>query len=65
MVRKLIVQFVLFAAYMGVVLFLPAGTLAYPGAWALLALMIAGGIIVTAWLAEHDPKLLRERRSRT
>jgi protein-S-isoprenylcysteine O-methyltransferase Ste14 len=61
MVRRLIVQFVLFAAYMGAVLFLPAGTLAYPGAWTLLALMIGGGIIVTAWLAEHDPKLLRER----
>src|SRR6185436_905280 len=39
----------------------PAGTLAYPGAWVLLALMVGGGLVITGWLYRHDPGLLRER----
>ena len=63
MVGKVAVQFVLVVAYLAAVLFVPAGTLAYPAAWMLLALMLGGGIAITTWLYHHDPKLLHERMS--
>ena len=44
-------------------LFLPAGTWHWPGAWVLLAEMGALGLGVGLWLARHDPGLLKERMS--
>lgn len=61
MMAKLIFELGLFSAYMASLVFFPAGTVAYPGAWVLLALVIGGGILITAWLYHHDPALLRER----
>ncbi len=42
-------------------LFWPAGTLRWPGAWIFLGEMAIGGVVVVWWLARHDPGLLRER----
>ena len=61
MPARMIVEFVLFVAYLALCLFLPAGTLAYAGAWVLLVLMTGGGLLITGWLYRHDPGLLRER----
>jgi len=58
---KMTLQFVLFVVYLGAAVFWPAGTLAYPGGWALLVLMVIGGVAIMAWLARNDPSLLRER----
>ena len=46
---------------MGVLLFLAAGTIAWPGAWAYLVLMLALSFTLGIDLARHDPGLLRER----
>jgi protein-S-isoprenylcysteine O-methyltransferase Ste14 len=48
---------------MGVLILWPAGTLAYPGAWVLLALFASGGVAMVFWLSQHSPSLLRERMS--
>lgn len=61
MLTKITIEFVLFVAYIAALVFWPARTFAYPGGWALLALMVVGGVAITAWLARHDPRLLRER----
>lgn len=45
------------------VLFLPAGTFAYPQAWVYLVFAMGAGIAMSIYLRRHDPKLL-ERRSR-
>jgi hypothetical protein len=42
-------------------IFWPAGTVAYPGAWVSIALFGAGGFAITFWLSRHNPRLLRER----
>jgi len=59
-VRAVIVSLIWFV-FMGALLFLPAGTMAFPGAWALMILLVTGGVTVTAWLAKHSPRLLQER----
>lgn len=59
----ILVQFGFFIAYVAATTFWPAGTLAYPAGWALLLLMVAGGLAITVWLARHDPALLRKRMS--
>ncbi len=42
-------------------LFVPAGTLAWPQAWIFLLLFVGSGLLVTVWLTRHDPELLRQR----
>ena len=57
-------QFVQTAVWMVIlaaVLFVPAGTLAWPGAWIFLAELGGLGTVVGVWLAGHDPELLRQR----
>jgi protein-S-isoprenylcysteine O-methyltransferase Ste14 len=46
---------------MAVVLLWPAGTLAYPGGWAFIALFAVAGFAISFWLYRHNPRLLRER----
>ena len=41
--------------------FAPAGTLAYPGGWALLIVFTLGSVAAIAWLARANPALLAER----
>jgi protein-S-isoprenylcysteine O-methyltransferase Ste14 len=43
------------------VILLPAGTLAYPGAWAFIGLFGLGGLATILWLSKHSPSLLRKR----
>jgi protein-S-isoprenylcysteine O-methyltransferase Ste14 len=55
------VQTLLWLAAMGALLFLPAGGLHWPGAWAFLAEMAGLGLASGLWLARRDPGLLAER----
>jgi protein-S-isoprenylcysteine O-methyltransferase Ste14 len=61
MVLRLIVKTFVWYGVMGALLFLSAGTLAWAGAWAFLAEMIALGIPSGLWLARRDPELLAKR----
>ena len=46
-----------------VLIFLPAGTLNYWQGWAFLATFVFSTLIITVYLARHDPKLLERRLS--
>lgn len=61
MVAKLLLQNVFFVVAMGALLFASAGTLHWPGAWALLATSAVLGPACGLWLAKTDPALLAER----
>src|SRR5436189_3123868 len=63
MIARLILQTLFLYGTMGLVLFLGAGTIHWPGAWLFLAEMIALFLAGGLWLAWHDPALLRERLS--
>ena len=52
-----LVWVVLFA----LLLFVPAGTMHWPGAWVYLALLAASSVWGLRWLGRHDPGLLAER----
>ena len=62
-VTELIIRLLLTAVGFGVVLFLPAGTLAWPAGWVYLLLLFGFTIGVTVWLARFNPELLEERMS--
>lgn len=55
------VSALLWVALIGALLFLPAGTLDWPGAWVFMAEFVIGAAAITIWLARHDPGLLKER----
>ena len=61
MIVRLIVQTFIWFGAMGILLFLAAGTFAWPSAWAYLVLMVALSFTLGVDLARHDPGLLRER----
>jgi protein-S-isoprenylcysteine O-methyltransferase Ste14 len=61
MISALIKQTFAWSGAMGLVLFVAAGTFAWPFAWIFLAQMIVISVAVGLWLARHDPRLLRER----
>lgn len=61
MLLKMVVQSVLGFLLFGLLLFLPAETLAWPQAWAFLVLSGGGGLITGLWLLRVDPGLLAER----
>jgi protein-S-isoprenylcysteine O-methyltransferase Ste14 len=63
MLVRLIVQTVAWFGFIGAVLFLSAGTLAWPAAWIYLAVMLALSLVTGLLLARHDPALLKERLS--
>ncbi|MGH6892307.1 MAG: methyltransferase family protein [Dongiaceae bacterium] len=63
MIRRLILQTILWIAAMGALLFIPAGTPAWPAAWVYLAEMGATSLAVGLWLARYNPELLAERMS--
>lgn len=46
---------------LALLLFAPAGTLNYPGGWALLIVFTLGSVAAIAWLARASPALLAER----
>ena len=61
MIVRLIVQNFIWFGAMGILLFLAAGTLDWPGAWAYLVLMVVLSFTLGIDLARRDPELLRER----
>jgi len=61
MIAKLLLQNLIWIVAMGVLLFVPAGTLHWPAAWVFLATIAILGIACGLWLARTDPALLAER----
>ncbi len=51
------------AVGMGLLLFLPAGTLHYPLAWIYLAVYLAASLLICLYLLKKDPELLKRRLS--
>ena len=58
---KAVVQNLAFTVLLGVLLFLPAGTLAWPQGWIFLVLFVACSQATGLWLLKTDPALLAER----
>jgi protein-S-isoprenylcysteine O-methyltransferase Ste14 len=61
MIAKWLFQTFAWILGFAVLLFVPAGTLHWPGAWVFLAFMVASGLGFGGWLARKDPALLAER----
>jgi len=61
MIARLLIQNVIWIVGMGAVLFVSAGTLHWPAAWAFLSTMAVLGLAFGLWLAKADPALLAER----
>ena len=59
--RKAVVQNVAFIVVLGLLLFFPAGTLAWPQAWIFLMLFVGCSQAIGLWLLRTDPELLAER----
>ncbi len=57
----MIIKAVVWIGFIAVLLFWPAGTLDWPGAWIFMAEFVVIGLAVTLWLARYNPGLLRER----
>ena len=62
MLRKMIVDTLVSMVVLGLILFLPAGTLAWPQGWALIIIFLASGLIIGVWLLKTDPELLAARQ---
>jgi hypothetical protein len=58
-IKSAIFGIIAFAAF----IFLPAGTLNYWQGWVFLATFVFSTLIITVYLARHDPKLLERRIS--
>jgi protein-S-isoprenylcysteine O-methyltransferase Ste14 len=63
MIARLLKQSLIGLGALGILLFLPAGTLYWPAAWVLLVTMAILGFGSGLWLAKTDPELLAERMS--
>jgi protein-S-isoprenylcysteine O-methyltransferase Ste14 len=61
MIAKWLFQTLAWIFFFAVLLFVPAGTLNWPGAWVFLGFMVASGLGFGGWLARTDPGLLAER----
>jgi hypothetical protein len=57
----LVRQFLLFPIIMGLLLFLPAGTLDYWEGWVSVAVLFLCSVAITTWLMIEDPALLDRR----
>ncbi|MDL2410182.1 isoprenylcysteine carboxylmethyltransferase family protein [Rhizobium calliandrae] len=56
-----LLQLLAWSVFIAVLILWPAGTLAFPGAWVLIAFFVIGGLAMILWLSKHSPRLLRER----
>ncbi|MFT4184448.1 MAG: isoprenylcysteine carboxylmethyltransferase family protein, partial [Rhizobium sp.] len=56
-----LLQLLAWLVFMAALLFWPAGTLAFPGAWIMIALFAIGSLAMIVWLSRYSPSLLRER----
>ncbi len=61
MIVRLIVHTIVWYGAIAAMLFVPAGTLNWPGAWVFVVGMVALGLVAGVSLARHDPGLLAER----
>src|ERR1700730_17897999 len=61
MITKLLIQVVLCQGVMSILLFVPAGTINWTGAWIFLIETSVVSVVFGLWLARHDPALLKER----
>jgi protein-S-isoprenylcysteine O-methyltransferase Ste14 len=61
MIQRIVRQSLVGLAIMLVLLFVPAGTLAWPAAWIFLLEFALASILITRWLLRHNPALLEER----
>ena len=61
MIAKWLLQTVVWMLGFAAVLFVPAGTLHWPGAWVFLGFMVLTGLACGSWLAKNNPALLAER----
>jgi protein-S-isoprenylcysteine O-methyltransferase Ste14 len=59
----LLLKIIVWTAVMAALLFVPAGTLNWPAGWVCVAEFFVGSVVVSLWLAKHDPALLVERYS--
>jgi protein-S-isoprenylcysteine O-methyltransferase Ste14 len=59
--KKAFVSLVIFAMVMGLLLFVPAGTLRYWQGWAYLFLTLGTSLLMSIYLLSHDPALLERR----
>lgn len=59
--KKLVSRTSLYIVFLALILFVSAGTLAWPAAWIYLALSAIVSIGGGLWLGRHDPALLAER----
>jgi protein-S-isoprenylcysteine O-methyltransferase Ste14 len=60
---KALFGLVFLAVAMGLLLFLPAGTVQYWQAWVFLAVFFGASLLITLYLMEKDPALLKRRLS--
>jgi protein-S-isoprenylcysteine O-methyltransferase Ste14 len=61
MVQRIARQSLVGLAIMLVLLFVPAGTLAWPAGWIFLIEFSVASVLITRWLLRHNPALLEER----
>ena len=61
MLPRVLLQSIFGLVIFGALLFLPAGTLAWPAGWIYLVEIIAASFVITHWLSRHNPALLAER----
>jgi len=61
MLLKWLVETVLCSGVMAILLFFPAGTVNWTGAWIFLIETSVVGVVLGLWLAKHDPALFKER----
>src|SRR6266700_115221 len=61
MLASLIIKTAIWLAVSAALLFVPAGTLAWPQAWIYLIEIAVTGALITGWLYVHDPALLAQR----
>jgi protein-S-isoprenylcysteine O-methyltransferase Ste14 len=60
-VQRPALRSLLWLAFFALLLFVPAGTLRWPGAWVFLAIMVVTSLGGMIWLARHDPALFKDR----
>jgi protein-S-isoprenylcysteine O-methyltransferase Ste14 len=58
---RFVMRSVIWIFILALLLFVPAGTLRWTGAWAFVVLMAIAGFGGVEWLRRRDPELLRER----
>jgi protein-S-isoprenylcysteine O-methyltransferase Ste14 len=62
MLLRMLAHTLAFGVVLGVLLFLPAGTLAWPQAWGFIVLFTGCSEALGLWLSRRDPGLLAARR---